>query len=269
MSAPPPNTSNVLLLPNSFYVSGMSCSSCVSKITTAINTSPLPSGARAEITVSLVTAQASVKLSNGTTPSQEVLKEVKSVVTGLGFGVTEGEEGGGVDEFVAWRNKFIFSTIFTLPLVIIHYTMMYKHHKEMSKSNVDMDDVEVAPPSNWAYVLMFLLASPVQGVVGYPFLKKAYLHLKLTKSAGMDALVSLGTWSSYLYSVICLIFNIIQGQGGLWGEVRMQPTFETGVMLLTFVTGGKMMEAYAKGRTGDALKGLMELRVEEVRLDEE
>lgn len=46
----------------------------------------------------------------------------------------------------------------------------------------------------------------------------------------------------------------------------MQPTFETGVMLLTFVTGGKMMEAYAKGRTGDALKGLMELRVEEVRV---
>jgi cation transport ATPase len=36
-------------------------------------------------------------------------------------------------------------------------------------------------------------------------------------------------------------------------------------MLLTFVTGGKMMEAYAKGRTGDALKGLMELRVDEVR----
>ncbi|GMH66988.1 hypothetical protein TrRE_jg768, partial [Triparma retinervis] len=37
-------------------------------------------------------------------------------------------------------------------------------------------------------------------------------------------------------------------------------------MLLTFVTGGKMMEAYAKGRTGDALKGLMELRVDEVQV---
>ena len=102
--------------------------------------------------------------------------------------------------------------------------MMYKHHMEMSSSSSsssDPDSPSAPPPSNWAYAVMFVLASPVQGVVGYPFLKKAYIHLKLTRSAGMDALVSLGTWSSYLYSVICLTYNIIQGQGngGVWGEV--------------------------------------------------
>ncbi|GMI25494.1 hypothetical protein TrRE_jg9643, partial [Triparma retinervis] len=86
------------LSPNSFYITGMSCSSCVSKITSAVNVRP-----DASITISLVTAQATVKLHDGGPPSPKVLAEVKGVVTKLGFGVEEGDQEGGVDEFKNWR----------------------------------------------------------------------------------------------------------------------------------------------------------------------
>jgi copper chaperone CopZ len=86
------------LSPNSFYITGMSCSSCVSKITTAVNARP-----DAEITISLVTAQATVKLKNGGAPPPRVIDDVKGVVKELGFGVEEGEQEGGFDEFASWR----------------------------------------------------------------------------------------------------------------------------------------------------------------------
>lgn len=98
---------------------------------------------------------------------------------------------------------------------------------------------------------MFLLCTPVQYVVGFPFAQKAYIHLTRTHSSGMDLLISLGTFASYGYSIIALVYNVFQPSESMWGAAILQPTFETSAMLLTFVTGGKWMESLAKVRVYD------------------
>ena len=43
----------------------------------------------------------------------------------------------------------------------------------------------------------------------------------------MDLLISLGTFSSYSYSVIAMVYNVFQPSHNLWGLAVLQPTFET------------------------------------------
>ena len=85
-------------------------------------------------------------------------------------------------------------------------------------------------------------------MIAFPFAQKAYIHLTRTRSSGMDLLISLGTFASYGYSVIALIYNVFQPSESMWGEAILQPTFETSAMLLTFVTGGKWMEVRVSQR---------------------
>ncbi|EED86889.1 copper transporter, ATP dependent, partial [Thalassiosira pseudonana CCMP1335] len=97
---------------------------------------------------------------------------------------------------------------------------------------------------------MFLLATPVQFGVGKRFYKSAYRGLVHGCTMGMDFLVVMGTTSAYVYSLI--VFGD--------GVMKLSPTFETGAWLITFVTLGKYLEAYARGKTAGALQTLMELQ---------
>ena len=73
-------------------------------------------------------------------------------------------------EHLLWRSKFYFSLFFGIPLTALHYALMY--NRRLSPS----------PPSNFLYILMFILATPVQYVVALPFARKAYKHLTRTGS---------------------------------------------------------------------------------------
>ena len=114
-------------------------------------------------------------------------------------------------EHLLWRNKFYFSLFFGLPLATLHYALMYNHHH-----------LDGSTPSNFLYILMFILATPVQYVVAVPFARKAYKHLTRTGSSGMDLLISLGTFSSYSYSVIAMVYNVFQPSHNLWGLAVLQ-----------------------------------------------
>ena len=78
----------------------------------------------------------------------------------------------------------------------------------------------------------------------------------------MDTLVALGAGASFVYSVYAL-FAMTDAQlrgdmGGVMGYMH-EFYFESAAMILTLITVGKMLEAKSKGRTTDALKGLMKL----------
>ena len=76
-------------------------------------------------------------------------------------------------------------------------------------------------------------------------------------SPNMDTLVSLGSGTSYLYSVVRLILmatKSIDNANGLYGLY-----FDSASMILVLVTVGKLLEQYAKGKTTSAVKRLMEL----------
>merc|ERR1719223_1554292 len=93
----------------------------------------------------------------------------------------------------------------------------------------------------WTEWICFYLATPVQFGVGRRF----YI-------------------SAYTYSVIVFAlrnFNPPDPSLDVSDKAQhLMPTFETGAMLLTFVTLGKYLESFARGKTASALQKLMELQ---------
>jgi P-type Cu+ transporter len=105
---------------------------------------------------------------------------------------------------------------------------------------------------------MAILSTLSQSLVGYRFYRGAW---KAGRDMGMDALIVMGTSSSWIYSVVVWIWLLVESHTQVAPDnTTLQPTFGTGPMLLTFVTFGKFLEAYAKGKTSSALEALMKLQ---------
>ena len=82
------------------------------------------------------------------------------------------------------------------------------------------------------------------------------------RAPNMDTLVALGSAAAFLYSVfILVVMTKVSGDKGVTeaGHYLHEFYFEAAAMILTLITVGKMLEARAKGKTTDALKGLMKL----------
>ena len=87
---------------------------------------------------------------------------------------------------------------------------------------------------------------------------KSLLH----GAPNMDTLVALGAGTSFVYSTYALFaMTDAQAKGNIEAVMAYMHEFyfESAAMILTLITVGKMLEARSKGRTTDALKGLMKL----------
>ena len=82
------------------------------------------------------------------------------------------------------------------------------------------------------------------------------------RSPNMDTLVALGSAASFVWSAYVLLAMTraqVDGDTAAVGTYMMEFYFESAAMILTLITVGKMLEARSKGKTTDALKGLMKL----------
>ena len=82
------------------------------------------------------------------------------------------------------------------------------------------------------------------------------------KAPNMDTLVALGSSAAFVYSTYALFaMTDAQVKGDMDAVMHYMHEFyfESAAMILTLITVGKMLEAHAKGKTTDALKGLMQL----------
>ncbi len=100
----------------------------------------------------------------------------------------------------------------------------------------------------WLDWLFFALATPVQFYVGLSYYINGYKSVR-NGSANMDVLVAMGSSAAYLYSIAAL-FGLIPGHG----------FFETSAVIITLIRVGKYLEVGAKGRTGESIRKLMDLR---------
>lgn len=163
------------------------------------------------------------------------------------------------EELHEWKCSLIVSLVFTIPLAICHMATMHSSMKEMDIN--DGSSPSSIPPTRIDWLMLFM-ATPVQFGVGKRFYVSAYRGLVHGCTMGMDFLVAMGTSSAYLYSIIVFILQLIAKNNGEYDSSIMDltPTFETGAWLITFVTLGKYLEAYARGKTAGALQTLMELQ---------
>jgi len=97
----------------------------------------------------------------------------------------------------------------------------------------------------------FLLATPVQLVLGRPFYRNSYDALVKNGRANMDVLIALGSTTAYTYSVAVLA-----------GVIAGSLYFDTAALILVFITLGNYLEARSKGQAGDALRELLEMEAD-------
>jgi Cu+-exporting ATPase len=101
--------------------------------------------------------------------------------------------------------------------------------------------------------VQWILATPVQFVIGAPFYRGAWKALR-NRSANMDVLVALGTSAAYFYSLYVMLTQPASRihEQGLY--------FETSAVLITLILLGKLLESRAKGKASDAISKLMRLK---------
>ncbi|MBN2230056.1 MAG: heavy metal translocating P-type ATPase [Candidatus Thorarchaeota archaeon] len=164
-------------------------------------------------------------------------KIVRRKLESLGLTIEESSASGVDREVLArekeiryYRNRFVFSLILTIPVVIL------------------MFGGALLPSTFPVDIVMFLLTTPIQFIGGYPFYKASFRGL-VHRTTNMDTLVMLGTSVAYFYSVAATFF--------LTGYTSF---FDTSALLITFILLGRWLESFAKGRTSNAIRSLMDLQ---------
>jgi P-type Cu2+ transporter len=105
-------------------------------------------------------------------------------------------------------------------------------------------------------MLLFVLSTPVILLVGYPFLRNGVREL-LSRHLSMDSLIAIGSLAAYGYST----YEIFTGGDDVY--------FDTATMIIVLVTAGRYLEATAKVRSTQAIKKLLDLVPDAVRVVED
>jgi hypothetical protein len=109
--------------------------------------------------------------------------------------------------------------------------------------------------------LIQLLLAGIVMVINQKFFISGYKSL-FHGAPNMDTLIALGSSAAFGYST-CMLFAMtraqVDGNTEAVSAYMMEFYFESAAMILTLITVGKMLEAYSKGKTTNALRGLMKL----------
>lgn len=106
-----------------------------------------------------------------------------------------------------------------------------------------------------------LLLTAIVMVINQKFFISGFKGL-MHRAPNMDTLVALGAGAAFVYSTYALYaMSAAQAAGDLAGAMSWMHEFyfESAAMILTLITVGKMLEARSKGKTTDAIKGLMKM----------
>jgi len=157
------------------------------------------------------------------------VEEIKGVIKRVGYEAVEGEEETSAEERKkAIRRRLLlifFGLALTIPIAVISYFLDFPEKK----------------------LLLLVLTTPVQFIVGWHFYTGAYNSLR-NRFADMNVLVALSASAAYFYSLFSTFF--IDG-----------PVFyEASAVVVTTITFGMLLEEMAVEKTGETIKELMELQ---------
>lgn len=105
--------------------------------------------------------------------------------------------------------------------------------------------------------LMPLAAGYVLFVIGKPYLLGVWRFVRYGR-ANMDTLIGIGTSVAFIYSLIVVFFNF-----------ELPTYYDVAIIVITFITLGKYLEARAKLKTGDAIEGLLNLQAKTALVERE
>ena len=236
----------------------MSCAACSSRVEKAVNKVP---GVES-CSVSLLTNSMGVE---GTASPAEII----SAVEAAGYGASEkggsaeaGESGAGAQmsadeellkdtETPVLKRRLIASV--AVLIVLMYFSMGHMMWNWPLPSILEGNHVAMG--------LIQLLLSAIIMVINQKFFISGFKSL-WHRAPNMDTLVALGSGAAFVYSTYALFaMTDAQVNGDMSAVMKYMHEFyfESAAMILALITVGKMLEARSKGKTTDALKGLMKL----------
>ena len=235
-----------------YNVTGMSCAACSSRVEKAVSRVP----GVTSCSVSLLTNSMGVE---GTAGSGEIIKAVQDAGYGASLKGASGEQisASAAEEALedhetpALKRRLIASVGFLL--VLMYFSM--GHMMWAWPLPAWFNDNHIAMG------LVQLLLAGIIMVINQKFFVSGFKSL-WHRAPNMDTLVALGSMASFLWSVYVLFAMTraqVDGDSAAVMNYMMEFYFESAAMILTLITVGKMLEARSKGKTTDALKGLMKL----------
>jgi len=219
-------------------ITGMTCANCAATVERTLNRK-VPGVVQAN--VNLATERATVEYIPGVATVAAMIRAVEEA----GYGVVQAaaqEQMEDVEaqarqaEIADQTRKFWVGVAFALPLFLL----------SMAR---DFGLLGTWAHASWVNWLFLALATPVQFYTGWDYYVGSY-HALRNRSANMDVLVAMGSSVAYLYSLVALLFPA--------GSQHVY--FETSAVIITLIKLGKLLEARAKGKTGEAIRKLMGLR---------
>ncbi len=220
----------------SLNIGGMTCAACVSHVENALReVDGVESSA-----VNLATERATVQY----TADVADVDDLRSAIEDAGYSVlgvgTDEEISGNPRQIADLRGKAAFSIGVWLSIMAL---MAIPAVRDVLPFRLD--------------ILLFVLATPVQFWAGKRFYDGAWGALKRGTS-NMNTLIAVGTSVAYGYSVAATVFD------GRWifAHYEAATFFETSAAIIALVLLGRYLEARAKGKASEAIKGLMSLRPE-------
>ncbi|HWT55193.1 MAG TPA: heavy metal translocating P-type ATPase, partial [Rhodocyclaceae bacterium] len=224
MNAPAPQENTVELA-----LEGMTCAACAARIEKGLNKMPGVTAA-----VNFASEKAQVRYSG--VAVEDLLARVEKIGYKASVSTSatrEEEKAKKRAQYAADKRQFIIAAVLTLPLLAQMGWMFsggHASHTELPR---------------W---LQFMLATPVQLWIGWRFYVGAW-HALRGGGGNMDVLVALGTGAAWLFSSVVFVFGLDE-----------HVYFEASATVITLVLLGKLLEARAKVKTGEAIEALIRLQ---------
>ncbi len=235
-----------------YNVTGMSCAACSTRVEKAVSAVP----GVTSCSVSLLTNSMGVE---GSASPEKIIAAVENAGYGASKKGAQKEHTavGNDDDMLKDREtpvlkkRLIASLCFLVPLMYLsmgHMMWNWPLPSWLNGNHVAMGLIQ----------LLFTVAIMIINQKFFISGLKGLIH----KAPNMDTLVALGSGASFAYSTFAL-FAMTDAQVHMDMDKVMswmhEFYFESAAMILTLITVGKMLEAHSKGKTTDALKGLMKL----------
>ena len=235
-----------------YIVTGMSCAACQAHVEKAVKS---VDGVES-CSVSLLTNSMSV---TGSADSACIIKAVENA----GYGASkEGNRAGAdvkffgsMEEQLKDREKpvlvkrLVSSAVFLL--MLMYFSMGASMWGWPLPSFLEHNMVGIG--------IIEMLLSGIIIVINKKFFVNGFKAL-LHKSTNMDTLVAMGSGISYIYSIVTLLHMTSARSHEAQMALMDDLYFESAAMIVTLITVGKLLEAISKGRTTNALKGLLDLQ---------
>lgn len=233
-----------------YNVTGMSCAACSARVEKAVSSVDGVSSC----SVNLLTNSMGVE---GTATSKEIIDAVEKAGYGASLKIKNKKiKSNSDDELKDTQTpklvkRLVASLVFLAPLMYIsmgHMMWGWKLPSFMENNHIAMGLAQML------FAIIIMVINQNFFISGF----KGLIH----KSPNMDTLVALGSGASFVYSTYALFaMTVAQTKGDMSAVMSYMDDFyfESAAMILALITVGKTLEAYSKGRTTDALKGLMSL----------